>query len=471
MAREAGLKPEKLAPTLLIALLIFIGIVAVLEQGPPLVLIYSGASPYNSGDLGTSKLYNAISELYPNTFEVRDWQRFLSNAPECREAVVIIISPEYSYSDTEARGISDFLYSCDISGLVVADESGNANSIIFSIGAGVEIEDSRILDPFTLLPYQLAIFNSRWFSGEVILDLSASLAISSDGLDIIGVVPSGIIAYRNLGPGEPTSNIPVAVTGRVNDVGLLIVSDGSIFLNQAFDFGVWGLILGFINDTCTDSGCMIIFDGSKFDPIDPLSYLEDPETVDVSAIFTPTFLASLITRLVHPATWLPPAIEWVNNIIINQILFDQSIVMLITIISAIILGSIIISRSPVSVRDTRIEDVVERDPLALESLMRSIARKEFKATKNDFKRFYEMLDQIVTSIVGTGLKDENLIDILVSRGVSRDLAERFIRNINRLYRRSMRRFGLPLIVNWTKELVKFSQMAIDILEALGARKI
>ena len=473
LGAEAGKQRlTKIVPTVMVALLLFIGLVAVLERGPPAVLVYSGASPYNTGSLGTSKLYGIVSDRYENTFVVGDWGRFLSSPIECEGAVVVIISPEYPYTSSEAQAIGDFLARCSSPGIVVADESGNSNAVLSAIGVGVGIEGgSRILDPDTLLPYPEALFSSQWFSGEVVLDIPASLSLGFSGYDVVGVVPRGVIVYNGSGNAVSRSDIPIAVTGSVGDIRFLIVGDGSIFLNQAFDSGAWRLIAGFIDDVCSDRECMVIFDGSKFEALDPLSYLDNPELADPTAILTPTFLASLITRLVHPATWLPPAVAWVNDYVSQILNVDQAVIVIATIISALILGSIIMSRSPVSVRDTRIEDVVERDPIALESLMRSIVKREFKADKSDFRRFYDMLNQLFSSVVGVGLNDPRLKDIFVSRGVEGEKAERFISRMNKLYRRSMRRIGLPLIVNWSKELVKLSQEAIDIFEALGAKRI
>lgn len=94
----------------------------------------SGASPYNFGPDGTSGLVEALTELGFNVTIVKSWSDSLRTSNPC---LIIVVSPELPYSDTELRVVRELALSG--SNLLIADEGTFSNSIMEYLGIPARI--------------------------------------------------------------------------------------------------------------------------------------------------------------------------------------------------------------------------------------------------------------------------------------------------------------------------------------------
>lgn len=464
--------PEILVGTATIVSLVLIGLLAVLELGPPGIMIYTGASPFNTGPLGISDLYSETKIMYPNTYVVTNWSFVGNTLRGCKDAVVVTISPETPFSDSEARGIAGLLSRCGSSGFLVADESGNANALLNAIGSSVRIEGTRILDISTRLPYPTATINTSWGYGESItLDIASRLVVLPRGQDheifISGIVPVAYIVNQSEAQQAPLQGISfdvaVAAEERFGNTSVFVIGDGSIFLNQVmrsqYRDRYLDLYRGALNHLCTDQDCVVLIDASKYIGGDPISLIS--RGVNPSLLITPEFIAAAIARIIHPATWLPPTISWADSNLQRLVTISNLAKILVISTSVLIISLIILSKTPTRVVDTPIE-IEGVKPL---EIMGGDVKKAGVGMlgRRGFLEVYRAIDDIIFSATGTRLSEPRCGEKLAEKGVDRGLADEFCRYMRSMSLRARLRRPYPLIPRWGKAI----ERAVDMYHKVG----
>ncbi len=470
--RDPGGKiaPEILIGAATIVSLVLIGLLAVLELGPPRIMIYTGASPFNTGLLGASDLYSETKTIYPNTYVITNWSAADNLLAGCKNAVLVTISPETPYSIDEARSIAMLLSRCRLVGLLAADESGNANALLEAIGSRVRVEGTRIFDVSTGLPYPVAAFNTSWgYGGDLVLDIASRLALIESGsrdheILVSGVVPAARIVNQTGSQQTPIQGVSfdviVAVEEGFENKNIFIVGDGSIFLNQVlrsqYRDRYLDLYRGALKHLCMDqSSCTILMDASRYIGGDPVSLIS--RGVNPSLLVTPEFIAAAIARIIHPATWLPPSISWADNTLQRLIAISNLVRILIISTSVLVISLIILSKTPARRADKPIE-MAER--IRHVDITNHTNLKELRAGKlgrKDFLEIYRIIDEIIYSATGAKLEEPGCGEKLAEKGVDRDLARSFCSYMRGTALRAMLARPYPLFLSWGKAI----ERAID----------
>jgi len=455
-ARDVQRIPEVLVSGAALTSLVLIGLLAILELGPPQIMIYTGATPFNTGLLGASDLYAETKALYPRTIVVTSWSRAYNMITGCSTAVLVVISPEIPYTTSDAASIWDALSQCQRRGFIVADESGNANTLLYFIGSYVRVDATRVLDTQTRLPYPIAVFDTSWgYGGELVLDIASSLSIlggSDHEVMLSGVVPSGYITNQSGSVSERIYlDVAIAYEERFGNTSVFVVGDGSIFLNQVlrsqYRDRYLSLYKGILDHMCgMNTECLVIFDGSRYIGGDPVSIIA--RGVNPSLLVTPEFIAAAIARIIHPATWLPPAVSWADSLISRLVSISNLSRVLVISTSVLIVSLVLLSRAPPRRSDSLID--VDRDV----SNMVAIGRvdRSVGVGRRVFIELYRSIDETIYREAGVRLGDSGCAEKLVDRGVDIDLAREFCTYMNRMARRAMLRSIYPPIVRWGRAI-------------------
>ncbi|MEM4970500.1 MAG: hypothetical protein QXE01_04525 [Sulfolobales archaeon] len=462
MIRDRDMKGkafETLVGGITVLILILIGLISILELGPPQVMIYTGATPFNTGLLGTSELYAETKSRYPNTFVVVNWSK-PPPLPDGCQVVLISISPEIPYDDEEASLIADLLSKCSKRGVLVADESGNSNALLASLGSSVRVAGNKILDIGSGLPYPTAIFNTSWGYGvELTLDIASSLSrVGLDGHSILlsGFIPAAYIANQSGEAGAGVFfDVPVAYEDIFGNTTVFVIGDGSIFLNQvmrsSYRDKYLSLYIEILDHLCGyRSDCYVLFDATRYIGGDPVSIVM--RGVNPSLLITPEFIAASIARIIHPATWLPPAISWADSVIQRLVVISNLARVLVISTSVLILSLALLSKTPARRTDTPItsgEDI----SIALEGRLMDLARKPSIGRK-EFKEIYLAIDEIIYKWFGTRLDSKECPSRLSESGIDPKIAKAFCRYMSRMGRRAELETIYPPIVRWEKAVEK-----------------
>ncbi|MEM4965249.1 MAG: hypothetical protein QXS45_00510 [Sulfolobales archaeon] len=520
-----------------LAALLFIGVVAVLEQGPPSVRIFTGSSPLNTGPLGTSDFYMKIKEIYPRTLIVTNWLDHIKLS-NCDKAVLVVISPEEVYSDKEIYNIKDLASKCGSFNIFIADETANSSALLRAFNSSIEITGSIILEkpepgdlrgykvslgntsavvfPVESLIYPKALFdlklleaggNSSYYkSYNVTLDIASFITYnreSDHNITVIGYIPSGLIVNSSIISPEyyvvqeystsgreyysllriinPSSSLaqysqsktqfeienisslpliyfaPVGVIEETRGSRILVVSDGSIFLNQVFrsDYRdlYLNLSLDLIRYLCeNDERCVILFDSSKYLGLEPLEAIKDPSLVRLVPLYQ--LIAFFLARILHPATWLPPVISWFNNFILD--LLRTFFVRPMLILLLVLIFSIPWLRREEMYRDKPFREVDYKDILQFSELVERIKRGRHRFGRDDFIELYNFINNLMKSYVNMDLLDPVLPSHISSRfGIDQERVRMYQEFMNKYYRIATRKgLGSFLKPFWWSRIVK-----------------
>lgn len=209
-----------------LAIFIFtVAIAAILEYVDIPTPYSPGSSPINPGQFGTSMFIEMLRDYGMRVVYISNWsyvgtQRF-------RERIcILIVSPEYSYTDREANAIAELLAN---SGgiLVVADETTTSNTILKNLGLRAEVYGNRLLDEYYDL-YPRAVFHIGDRELALRLDKASEVHNCSN---VVGVVES----YELLATEVKLK--PVGCLERVGSLAVLILGDGSLLTNQVQQLG------------------------------------------------------------------------------------------------------------------------------------------------------------------------------------------------------------------------------------------
>ena len=472
---KRGASVEMLVGVATIVFLILIGLLAVLELGPPGIMIYTGASPFNTGLLGTSDLYSETKAMYPNTIIITNWSMVRSILTSCKNAVLVTISPEIPYAGNEARGVVEQLSRCGSLGFLVADESGNTNPLLEAIGSFTRVEGTRILDISTGLPYPTATINTSWGYGDaIVLDIASRLIITGPGspeheILVSGFVPAAYVTNQTEAQQRLIRrvffDVGVAVEERFDGMVVFTIGDGSVFLNQVmrsqYRDKYLELYRGILNHLCMyQADCLVMIDASKYIGGDPVSLIG--RGVNPALLVTPEFIAAAVARIIHPATWLPPLVSWADNALQRLVVISNLAKILVISTSVLLISLIMLSKTPIRRTDSLIE-VSSAGPKEsiVAGVWRGLGDKGFG--RKDFLEIYREIDEIIYSVTGARLGEPGCGEKLAGAGVDKDLASGFCKYMRRVSLRAMLRRPYPLILRWDRAIEK----AIDLYNRIS----
>ncbi|MEM1611418.1 MAG: hypothetical protein QXQ57_07220 [Sulfolobales archaeon] len=458
------MKRFKLVSMGVISVLLLIALLALLEMGPPslLLYIYIGSSPANIGMLGTFDFYSQLKARYPATTTIFALEQL--RIPEgSNHCLYIVISPELSYSREEAEKISQELGKCVHPALLVADETQGSNVLLEAIGSTTRVTGVIILDPSTYKPYPTAWFNIRGVSEELVLDIASSV---SGGESILGMVRRGIL----YSPQSPIAavDIPVAVYESIGRFRVITVGDGSIFLNQVLTSNrsqtYLKVLISMIDTLCEDDpACFIIVDGSKYYGLPATSLLENPRAIPPYDL--PAYVPAIAASMIHPSTWLPPIARFLNNAVAGM--FSIPEIVAIPLLIIIIITYLFIKRAFPSEVDKRLSEQQEIEVFFTADVRRAVASGRYILTKEDFLRLYEIVDTVLKSTIGYGLGDPRVVDVL-SKSINRVWAARYVERMNKLRKKIVEHKFLPIVLSWNRTVSKLISDSEDVLRSVGA---
>ena len=455
----------KLVAGAIAASLVVIGIIALLEKGPPSIVVYSGAAPENPGYIGTMYTYMFLRHYYPNTIVITSASDF-NKLPRGDHCLYIVISPTKSPEPSYIDSLVRWLHECRHGAVLVADESRYSDPLLRALGSHIEILGTVLLNVSSLLPYPRAFVSIGNFSGWIRLDIASSLRVSSSSARVVGFVPIAVVYAPRRGVSLGI-DVPVAALETVNGLKILVFGDGSPFLNQVIlspSGGVYRrLLLSAVSYLCDgDRFCVIAFDGASYAGV-PIQYALKRPTILLS-LGPAAALSALAARFLHPSTWVPLALSYLQGFT-ERVLSSRFLTGAVAGL-CIVVAWIAVLRKLRPGRDERLKEQTEIETLATMRLRRAIVERRYELTRSDFLALYSMIDDVLRSFLGTSLSDPRLVEIL-SRYVDETTARRFVEEMNRLKRKAEGRSLLPIVLSWRRTIERMIRLSENVLRALG----
>ncbi|MEM2021974.1 MAG: hypothetical protein QXP80_07100 [Zestosphaera sp.] len=488
--REVRSSEEVLVPTAVILALALASLIAVVEVGPTRIGIQVGASPLNTGRFGTSRVLEILREEFSNVRVVLGWNTVNKSISTCRDALMVIISPEEPFTLDDLDSIESISKRCDAIYLLIADETGHSNAVFERLGFKLRIDGNLITRLSTMgeVHYYLDLSRRGFvkaffkypngYTDELYLDKASyvQVTLGSPNISILGVlsndtgvtiitqIKANITSVRLLAPEAPVVVLEVRNSSRV-----LAISDGSIFTNQVLGDDVWGwryerllreslsLLAGGSKDV------LVLVDSSRYTYVDPLnmssqqSYYIDPLT---QALY-------LVTRLIHPTTWFPQAVGFINDLIYRLLNIGFPALLMLVFSFIAVLVSIVLRNTPTQIKDQAIREVKSMEYFTAAALRDQIIEGKVSLGKQDFIELYEIIDKILKDSLGVTLSDGKVVDILTARGVDAVKARKFWSSMNRTYLKARKRFSFPPVVMWGRRVEKSVEACEEILNVLG----
>ncbi|MEM0026469.1 MAG: hypothetical protein QXT53_00850 [Ignisphaera sp.] len=431
--------------------LIAIGLIALAEKGPPQIQVFIGASPYNTGPIGTFKLVEILRSRYPNTYaiaSIQEMENLLRGGDKC---LYIVISPEIGYNNSDVGIIMNSLRECRYTSALIADESTYSNILLKGLNSSIRVMGNIIID-YVNGPYVYAFITIPSNSSNNVtyylrLDIASKLLVSSSQVQVTGYAETGDVVAA-----EEVSN---------SGVHVFVIGDGSIFLNQVLESNVTtyrDFALALVDYLCRfDVSCRIVVDGSRYPGSTPEKLYSS-----VYMYSDPTTLVlSFIARLFHPSTWLPPAIEFSNNVFrVIFSIYSQFILVSLAMGVAIYL---FLKRRIFFVADHRLEEQREIESFVTGDLRDAILRGKIRLSKQDFITLFSIVDTVTQTVYGLELCDERLLNVIPKR----DVAEKYLNRMCRLYKKALGRSFLPLVLSWNKTIARMIRESEEFLSMLG----
>ncbi len=451
----------RLVTTAITLALIFIAIIALAEKGSPATYVFRGASPANLGMLGTYDFLAELRKRYPMTTAIFSLDQLYipNNTDRC---LYIVISPELRYSTDDARKILHKLAQCRYPALLIADETSISNTLLEVANSSIRILGTLILDPDTAKPYPRAEFVIDNVSEVLVLDIASAVR---GGKIVLGIVPRGLL-YTSKGL-VTAVGIPVAVYEAVGRLRVIVIGDGSIFLNQVLTSSAGKeylrVLMAMVDNLCdSDPSCVIVVDGSKYRGIPVIEFLRNPSAISSYDFFTVVPL--LIAKLIHPSTWLPPLAKLLSRAV-SQALATPGIAEIL-VLGSMILGYCIIRERLPREPDRRLPEQQEMEVFFTADVRSAIASGRYKLDKGDFLRLYEIVDTVLRSSVGYGLEDPRIVDVL-SRTLDRSRVVKYVETMNKLKKKISEHRFLPIVFSWNRTVTKMLKESEEILKSIG----
>lgn len=447
--KERGRRKLLLASGVLLLALTLVGLVAVLEKGPISIPVTVGAHPFNRGPFGAHSLYSMLSSNYTVT-PVYNWSQALAQLANCSKALIIIVSPEIQYTQGDVEAIRGFRGKCKEIALIIGDETGSSNRILEALNSTIRIQGA--LSPN---PHPIVSIETPWgWRGLLALDKASTLTTKGAptliGWDLLA--GEAYAYYEDMGSFKA-----------------VVLGDGSIFLNQVLQSNASEPYKSFLSSTVTHlcgGECTVYLEASKYQGLEPmkaLEYMRDPRK---AALIDPSsFLATIIANAIHPSTWLPPLLNYINNLVLN-LSRDVSLGGILMIFSVLALTLMLMSKIE-RVPDAFLEDVREVDWYGYGELSGRILAEGARLGKRDFLTLYSIVDGVLKSLTGASLESEDAVKVLESRGVEGAKAREYWRFMNKYYRRALGKTLWPPIVFWGRVCRESIELSESVLRALG----
>jgi hypothetical protein len=482
--KKAGKEVLVLVPTTTFLALLVASLIAVVELGPPSIGVPVGASPLNTGKLGTSKLLYILKERFGDVRVVRDWLAANKSVGACGKLLIVIVSPEKPFTEKDLDSIKSLSKKCSTTLLFIADETGHSNTVLESLGFGARVDGRLLLElsqaqaPGNASFFLKAFFNyPGGYSDELYLDKASFIELtdeSSKNLLILGVTSSREVAVVSNGTvktvGGGSAEIPVAVLEIEERRKALVISDGSILTNQVLEDETWGrryerLLKESIDLLANESGSVLVLvDSTKYEYVDPARLLNSNPQLYADPL---TLASYMVVRLIHPSTWFPSVIDLVNNLSSKLFSVGTLISIAAAAFSGIFITMLILSRTPERVEDRAMEKIISKDYFTLADLREKILAERVSLGKEDFITLYEIVNEVFKDVVGVPLSDERLINVLTSRGLDPVKARKFWKGMNGTYSKARKRFGFPPIIMWGRLVKKRIAECEEVLNSVG----
>lgn len=489
-----GKKVEVLVPTLMIVALVIASLITVVEEGPPRLGLPVGASPLNTGKLGTTKMLSIIKSKFTNVRVVRDWRVVNETMNSCDEVLIVTVSPEKPFTTEELNSIDSLIRKCSAVSFLIADETGNTNALLERAGLNSRIDGRILLQASSNITsimkespsnvnismnyFVEALFNyPNGYTDKLYLDKASFIQVKpgETNVSILGVTTNYVIITQSGSSGLEETYIDyymqraiIAALERSSRFKALIISDGSIFTNQVLSNEVWGLkyerlLRESLNLLTNNTSAIVLVDSSKYEYFDMSSnpaLLAYADPLELS-LYT-------ILKLIHPASWFTPLVSYVNTVISR---FLDSLGLPLLVFLTLILGALLTAQlmksSPEIMEDRPIEETKSREFVIFSSLANEVISGRVSLGKQDFIELYEIVDEILKSSVGAPLNSKEVVNILVSRGVDPKKAKKFWSSMNKTYSKAKKKFGFPPILMWGRKVKKSIVICEEILNVLG----
>ncbi|MEM0094269.1 MAG: hypothetical protein QW753_07885, partial [Thermofilum sp.] len=175
-------KELKVVGTAITLLLLLIALIAMVEKGPPVIAVYRGASPLNTGPIGTFELLKTLKDLYPQTASVRSYDELDQLFRGAERCLFIAVSPEVGYTRAEAEEVVRRLRTCRQPAVLVADENVTSNALLEALGSSARVSGELVRSPITGLPYATALITLPNGSSHLLLLDKASSVLAPQRL-------------------------------------------------------------------------------------------------------------------------------------------------------------------------------------------------------------------------------------------------------------------------------------------------
>uniref|UniRef100_A0A7C5YTP8 DUF4350 domain-containing protein n=2 Tax=Ignisphaera aggregans TaxID=334771 RepID=A0A7C5YTP8_9CREN len=473
-----SLREYKVVTTSLTVLLVIVVLIALAEKGPPSIAIYRGASPYNTGSIGTYNLYTMIRNRYPYTSIIKLYSELEKLFSKPNRCLFISISPEKPYSLNDAATILSALDRCSYPAIIVADERNTSNVFLKSIGSSIEVIGNVIQDSKGSI-YPLAIFTLTPISNInktyiFRLDIASGIAINNSNAKVIGYISESM---------QNISSIVAAYeeVDRFNKTfRVVVIGDGSIFLNQVIR-GYSNVVesdvlssynpyrefaMDLIDVLCGyDLSCVVFIDGTRYleIPLESIQLSQHSEIILYTDILN--IVVAYILKVIHPSTWLPLALSSID-MFFGSISSSFIASMLVSSIGLSLIYLYISSRfSPI--KDYRLAEVNEVEYFITADIRNAIVRRSISLDRNDYVKLFSIVDTVVRSLYGCSLCSSEAIEYIAKALNSYRDSKRFVDRMCRLYRKASKGGFLPIVLSWHRATSKAIRECENVLRALG----
>lgn len=214
--------------------------------------------------------------------------------------------------------------------------------------------------------------------------------------------------------------------GRVRSYREVVVSDGSIFLNQVLRSKEGGkyfeVVMGLVDELCDgERDCKIVVDSSKYPVIDSETLLSQPDSTLSLFMQDWYFSALLIPKLLHPSTWFIPALsitgDWLEALMGDQVTGTM------IVLTALLLLYRFFERKMPWVKDERLSEVLEKEEYATSTIREAVVKGKYSFTRQDFIRLYEIVNTYFRELLGVSMESSEALTPL-----SRYVGRRKLRN-------------------------------------------
>ncbi|WP_048163038.1 DUF4350 domain-containing protein [Thermogladius calderae] len=459
----------------LILSLVAIGLISLAEKGGPGLPVFKGAAPFNTGEIGTSSLVEMLRERYGSVYVITNLSE-LANLPLSGSCLFVTVSPERPYTEAESNEILSSLARCRDIKLLIADENTTSNALLKAAGAPLRVAEVVVLvqqsgllrlvyDPSTrqyLPPYPVSRFNVAGKVYDVVLDIASYINVSGGNATVFGeyyvgnkTLVSGAVAWSS-----------ISLDGQKRDVETVVLSDGSVFLNQVIDRNETyrQFALDLFQSICGTGGCQIVFDASRYTPIPLTDIMNDINGITPLYVSFPTLLGMIIANLIHPSTWFAPLLDYSNSLL-KEALQNQLVASVFSVLLAL-LAFVYFSRGESFIRDRPMGEERLVEVAYAANIREEIVRGKLKLGKEDFKSLYELVDQVMLSVYGLGLKDADLVKRL-SEVTGPEKARRYVDAMNKLYGKATGARRTPIVLSWHRTVLKYARESDEVLSKIG----